>query len=121
SAGALPPPFDPEALCILLESSSTLRPNVDAYCANIDSHGHRFEPVIDFGAEDALERVMTAVYAERLWLEEHGLLDDGVALQPDEEEAGRLTRELAAQARTETIRLDAWAESCCADSSLITV
>ena len=39
--GALPPPFDPDALCVLFENSSALRPNVDAYCANIDAHGHR--------------------------------------------------------------------------------
>jgi PBSX family phage portal protein len=119
--GALPPPFDPEALCILLENSSALRPNVDAYCANIDSHGHRFEPVLDFDAEDAVERVAAAVYAERLWLKEHGKLVDGEALQPTKEVATALVKALDEQARTEKIRLDNWSEFCCADTSLASV
>jgi PBSX family phage portal protein len=119
--GALPPPFDPEALCILFENSSALRPNVDAYCANIDSHGHRFEPVLDFDAEDAVERVAAAVYAERLWLKEHGKLVDGEALQPTREEATALVKALDEQARTEKIRLDNWSEFCCADTSLASV
>ena len=31
AAGALEPPYDPEALCLLLEHSNSLRQNVDAY------------------------------------------------------------------------------------------
>lgn len=120
-AGALPPPFDPEALCVLLENSNALRPNIDAYCANIDSHGHRFEPVIDFGAEDAEERVAMAIYAERLWLKEQGRLEEGTPLQPSEEEIKQRTRALAEQARMEKIRINNWAEFCCVDASLITV
>jgi PBSX family phage portal protein len=119
--GALPPPFDPEALCILFENSSALRPNIDAYCANIDSHGHRFEPVLDFDAEDAIERVAGAVHAERLWLKEHGKLAEGEALQPTKEEAAALVKALDEQARTEKIRLDNWSEFCCADTSLAAV
>jgi PBSX family phage portal protein len=117
--GALPPPFDPDALCVLFENSSALRPNVDAYCANIDAHGHRFEPVLDFDAEDAVERVAAAVYAERLWLQEHGKLTE--ALQPTKEEATALVKALDAQARMEKIRLDNWSEFCCADNSLVAV
>ena len=41
SAGALDPPYDPEALCLLMEHSNSLRQNVDAYATNIDGFGHR--------------------------------------------------------------------------------
>lgn len=120
-AGALPPPFDPEALCMLLENSNALRPNIDSYCANIDSHGHRFEPVIDFDAEDADERIATAIWSERLWLRERGKLDDGVSVQPIESEIAAKKQELIELARMEKIRLDNWAEFCCTDASLVTI
>ncbi len=119
--GALPPPFDPDALCVLFENSSALRPNVDAYCANIDAHGHRFEPVLDFDAEDAVDRVAAAVYAERLWLQEHGKLGEGEAVPPTKEQAAALLKTLDAQAHMEKIRLDNWSEFCCADTSLVAV
>jgi capsid portal protein len=48
-AGALAPPYDPEAMCLLVEHSNSLRQNVDAYATNIDGFGFRFDPVIDFG------------------------------------------------------------------------
>ena len=35
TAGALSPPDDPEALCLILEHSNSLRQNVDAYARNI--------------------------------------------------------------------------------------
>lgn len=120
-AGALPPPFDPNALCMLLENSNALRPNIDSYVANIDSHGHRFEPVIDFEAEDAEERIGLAIYSERLWLREHGQLEDGVPVQPTPNEVQKTKKELAELARMEKTRLDNWAEFCCADSSVVTV
>ena len=57
SAGALEPPYDPLALCLLMEHSNSLRQNVDAYAVNIDGFGHRPEPAIDFEDKDADERV----------------------------------------------------------------
>jgi len=120
-AGALPPPFDPEALCMLLENSNALRPNIDSYVANIDSHGHRFEPVIDFEAEHAEERIALAIYSERLWLREHGKLETGVPVEPSKEEVEAKKKELSELARMEKSRLDNWSEFCCADASLVTV
>lgn len=46
--GTLEPPFPPDVLCELYENSGPLRRNIDAMVTNIDSFGHRFEPVIDF-------------------------------------------------------------------------
>lgn len=45
--GALEPPYDPALLGELYDHSVALRPNVDAYATNIDSFGHRFEPISD--------------------------------------------------------------------------
>lgn len=45
--GALEPPYDPALLGELYDHSVALRPNVDAYATNIDSFGHRFEPLSD--------------------------------------------------------------------------
>src|SRR5262245_6018906 len=55
--GALDAPYDAVALCRIFEHSNALRANVDAYATNIDGFGHRFEPVIDFDAEDAKDKV----------------------------------------------------------------
>jgi hypothetical protein len=66
SAGALVPPYDPEALCLLVEHSNSLRQNVDAYATNIDGNGYRFDAVIDFDAEDARSKVADAITLERL-------------------------------------------------------
>lgn len=63
---ALCPPYDPEALCLLMEHSNSLRQNVDAYATNIDGFGHRFEPAIDFDADDADRRVADCIYLERV-------------------------------------------------------
>ena len=52
NAWALEPPYDPLAVCLLMEHSSSLRQNVDAYAVNIDGFGHRLEPAIDFEDED---------------------------------------------------------------------
>ncbi len=117
--GALTPPYDPEILCSLFENSDALRPNVDAYVANIDSHGHRFEPVIDFSAEDAREKVAMAIRMERLWLRMHNQLEPGIGAEPSDDEVGRLLTELQSAAEIERLRLETWADICCLSSSFV--
>ncbi len=51
AAGALEPPYDPGALCLLVEHSNALRQNVDAYATNIDGFGH---PLTQAQQQDAL-------------------------------------------------------------------
>ena len=119
--GALPPPFDPDSLCMLLENASSLRPNIESYMANIDSHGHRFEPMLDFEAEDANERIAMAIYSERLWMKEQGTLPDGVDVQPSNEEVEDIRKEYQHLSRMEKSRLDNWTEFCCTDESLISI
>jgi hypothetical protein len=49
-----------------MEHSNSLRQNVDAYATNIDGFGHRFEPAIDFDADDADQRVADSIYLDRV-------------------------------------------------------
>jgi len=77
--GWLTPPYDPGKLIRAWEGSSFLRPNIDAYITNIDSFGHRFEPIIDLDAADAVARIREAILFERLAEAEHGL--DGAGAQ----------------------------------------
>jgi PBSX family phage portal protein len=115
--GALEPPYDPEALCLLMEHSNSLRQNVDAYATNIDGFGHRFEPAIDFEAEDADQQVADAIYLERAAARERGELDEEVPLQPGAEEVATRKRELVQLARLERAQLESFFDSCCFDHS----
>ena len=111
-AGALEPPHDPGTLCDLLEHSSALRPNVDAYVTNIDGFGHRLEPVIDLDGDDADARV-----ADLLMLEQVSAGEEPRTATPDEVAARR--RELVRLARVERARLDAFFSSCTQDYSFV--
>lgn len=115
------PPYDPEALCELVENSNTLRSNLDAYASNIDSHGVHYEPVIDFAGDDADERVARAIMANRVWLRNWGRLDPGASVEPSTAEVGRTREQLVKESRLERSNLDSWTECCCADESLIAV
>src|SRR3990170_2923188 len=61
SGDLLDPPYDMNKLAELLDISSGLRPNIDAYVTNIDASGFRFEPAINLSAPDANERVHAAM------------------------------------------------------------
>ena len=119
AAGAIEPPYDPEALCLLMEHSNSLRQNVDAYATNIDGFGHRFEPAIDFDADDADERVADTIYLERLATREKGELDAEASLQPTDYEITARRRELQQLARIERARLESFFDFCCFDHSFV--
>lgn len=119
AAGALQPPYDPEALCLLVEHSNSLRPNVDAYATNIDGFGYRFDPVIDFDAEDARQHVADALTLERMIARDAGSLPDSTALTPTTEEVTARLTELRHLARMERARLDGFFEFCCFDHSFV--
>lgn len=118
-AGALAPPYDPEAPCLLLEHSNALRQNLDAYAVNIDGFGHRLEPAIDFEAEDADARVADAIFLERSASRERGELDGGAELEPTDEEVAARKRELIHLARVERARLQSFFDFCCFDHSFV--
>ncbi len=121
--GALSPPLDPETLCVLYENSNSLRPNVDAYVVNIDGFGHRYEPVVDLGAEDAAEQISNAMYLEAMHrAEAEGKKPDDVAvLFPDEEAIEAKRKELEHQMRREKSLLESFFAFCCTDESFISL
>ena len=119
SAGALVPPYDPEALCLLVEHSNALRQNLDAYAVNIDGFGHRLEPAIDFEAEDADARVADAIFLERAAARERGELDTSAELEPTGDEVAARKRELIHLARIERARLQSFFDFCCFDHSFV--
>lgn len=118
-SGALEPPYDPEALCLLFEHSNSLRQNVDAYATNIDGFGHRLDPAIDFDADDADRRVAECIYLERLAAQERGELARDVELEPTPDEVKARRRELVQLARAERAKLTAFFESCSFDHSFV--
>jgi PBSX family phage portal protein len=123
-AGAILPPYDPEALCLLLENSNSLRQNIDAYVTNIDAFGHRFEPVIDLDADDADQRIANAIYVERLAAREASRDDPVVQakpLMPKAEEVTARKTEVAAATRAERSELERFFDFCCVDHSFVTL
>ncbi|MGN6107868.1 MAG: phage portal protein [Kofleriaceae bacterium] len=119
TAGALAPPYDPYALCLVFEHSNSLRQNVDAYATNIDGFGHRFEPAIDFDADDADRRVADSIALERHAAVERGELGADTVLDPTVEEIAARRSELVHLARVERARLEAFFEFCCFDHSFV--
>jgi len=115
AAGAIEPPYDPEALCLLI----SLRQNVDAYATNIDGFGHRFDPAIDFDADDADQRVGDTIYLERLATRDKGELEASASLQPTDEEIAARKKELQQLARIERARLESFFDFCCFDHSFV--
>jgi len=118
-AGALEPPYDPEALCLLMEHSNSLRQNVDAYATNIDGFGHRLEPAIDFDADDVDDRIADGIYIERLAARERGELAEGAPLRPVDDEVTERKVELQQLARIERARLESFFDFCCFDHSFV--
>ncbi len=114
-AGAIEPPYDPAALCLLFEHSSALRQNVDAYATNIDGFGHRLDAAIDFDAADVDERVAQTLVIERA-LAAEGRGDAG---EPTAEEVAERRRELRRLARVERARLESFFDFCCFDHSFV--
>lgn len=119
ASGALEPPYDPEALCLILEHSNALRQNVDAYATNIDGFGYRLDPAIDFDADDADRKVADTLYLERLARRQSGELSDTAELEPSAEEVTARRRELQVLARAERGRLESFFDFCCFDHSFV--
>ena len=119
AAGALLPPYDPEALCLLVEHSNSLRQNVDAYATNIDGFGFRFEPAIELDAEDARQRVADSLVLERTAAQDAGMLQADAPLEPSADEVTSRHVELRRLAQSERARLDAFFGFCCFDHSFV--
>lgn len=119
STGAVAPPYDPEALCLLVEHSNSLRQNVDAYATNIDGFGYRFEPVIDFEAEDSRPKVEGALMLDRIAAREAGTLAPELPVNPTPDDVDARLVELRQLARVERARLESFFDFCCFDHSFV--
>lgn len=122
--GAIAPPYDPERLAWLLEQSSALRQNVDAYATNIDGFGHRFEPVIDMDAADVDQRVAQTIIAERVAL--RGLPGAPAAvvslpLAPDAKEIEARKGMLVEMMRAEKVQLEQFFDFCSDEMSFVSL
>lgn len=117
NSGALVAPYDPQSLCMLLEKSNSLRQNIDAYVTNIDGFGHRLEPEINLEADDAAEQLRNAIFAERLHTAGAEGEDAAAVAIPTDEEVAERTASLRDDMRREKMRLDAFFNFCCGDSS----
>jgi len=112
----LEPPYDPLALCTLLEHSNALRQNVDAYCTNIDGFGHRFEPAFDLSADDADGRIAECMLIERL----ADSREEGASVpDPTPEEITTRKAELVRLARVERAQLESFFSQCALDQSFV--
>ena len=105
-AGAIEPPYPPAVLAMLLEHSNSLRQNIDAYCTNIDGFGHRFEPVVDFDAADADQRVAMILWEDRM------AVDGPAAPKPTDQEVADRKAVLVEQMRMEKLRLERFFSHC---------
>lgn len=119
-AGAIEPPYAPEALTRLFEHSNSLRQNIDAYATNIDGFGHRFEALLDLDATDINQRLATAMYEarKRLFLRDP---EAPPATTPTNDEVEEFKREIVAVMREERGKLERFFDQCCDQMSLSTL
>jgi PBSX family phage portal protein len=120
NVGAVRPPYHPDTLALVYENSSALRSNVDAYVTNIDSFGHRFEPVIDLDAADVDERIRAALRLERVEAKKNpaNVTNEALLTAPDEptdKEVAARKEELAVELRAERAFLENFFENCTSD------
>lgn len=126
AAQAEVPPFDPNALLRTAERSSSLGQCVTGLNVGVHGFGHRFEAVIDLTADDARDKVRSAIILEReaeREAEVDALLMDGddeavdklpevnydVADQEVNDRLAALEREISRQ----MFKAEAWFDECC--------
>lgn len=120
-AGAIEPPYNSNTLVALLEHSNALRQNVDSYSTNIDSFGHRFDPVIDLKAEGALDKVRDLMLSARLRDHDDPRIENPKTQVPPPtmEEVKVVAAELAEQMRLEKMKVEQFFENCSLDFSFV--
>jgi PBSX family phage portal protein len=104
--GAIPPLYDPVWMAELFTRSSALRPNVDAYCTNIEGYGYRLEPTLDVADADKLrEQLKLALLRDKVFEQ------DPTPDVPDAEVGGELLT-LHARMQAEKFRIEQFWEQC---------
>lgn len=113
---ALEPPYDPATLCRVFENSDTLPTNVQAYQTNVESFGHRLDPVVDPKADDAFEEVFNA-----MWIEGFAQSGGKAFASPTDAEVLARIDLLRDELRIEKFRGNAFFGACCADESFVSL
>lgn len=115
----LDPPLSPQKLTAIFDISSSLRPNIDAYVTNIASRGYHFDPAIDLNSPDAVDKVMEAIFVERLitaW--DLGEPIENVK-EPTENEVKTKIEEVKRRAAVELAVAKRFFSNCCPDMDFI--
>jgi PBSX family phage portal protein len=116
AAHELEPPYQLLKLCWLHEQSNALRPNVDAYCTNIDGFGHRLEAALDLTTSDADARVAECMLLERM---ASSGLDPEAVPEPSAAEVQERREAIVRMARIERARLEAFFGHCAMGQSFV--
>jgi PBSX family phage portal protein len=118
--GALSPPYDFVKLYRIYESSSWLRPCVEAYLTNIDSFGHHFMPAIDLSSKlEADTRVRDAIFYERVLAQRDNKISADKVIEPTDAEVEERKTGLQRVARLEYARLRAFFNYVCPQFSFV--
>lgn len=102
--GAIEPPYEPEQLAVMFDSSSSLRPNVDVLATNVDGFGFRLEPAVDLAAPDADDKIRDSLLVEALF--------DGRVPDLSEEAVSTRRRMLEGLGRVERLRTQLFFDNC---------
>lgn len=117
NAGAIEPPYPPDALVREWENSNVLRQNVDAYAQNIDGFGWRFEPTFDFQDDDIDEQVADAVFLDMKTQALRQGVDFDENFVPTPEMIEETKRKIQIRMRRELAQVNLFFGFCCADRS----
>lgn len=109
--GAVVPPYEPEALAVMFDRSSSLRPNVDALATNVEGFGHRLVSSIDLAAADADAKIRDSLLIEALF--------DGRPTDISADDVLARRRELEVVERVERLRTDVFLDGCYPDGSFV--
>ena len=104
---AIPPLVPPDQAYGLFHKSPALRPNIDAMRVNVELHGHRLDPVIDFDSESSDEEVHDAILQEKI-IRGNGLTVPTVS----DEEVAEFKARAVIGAKLEKFRLDRFFSNC---------
>ena len=110
------PIISPDALARRCAESYALRPNIDAYVANVDGYGYRLVPAIDLDLEDADEVLKDAIVMSRLF-HDHAPADVGI----DADALAAEKRQIEFASRIERLRLEAFLSAPSVGMTLIGV
>jgi capsid portal protein len=116
-AGAIPPRHPPEWYIRVCESNTALMPVIKAIVTNVDSHGHRFEPIIDLRGDDVDDKLKSAMAFQRFRAHYgpfHGRRLEGIEhLVPTPGEINIRKEQIRWEMQFEEMRLNAFFSACC--------